>query len=547
MIRCSLSRQALCVALCAALLLLGGTRAWAADAAELYGQAQGAYDAISRNQDQARNPALWAKVESRFLQAQQADPTGPLVPNCLFYLGRIAEERGGLTGSIQDFADASANYKVLAERYPDNQLTSVAQYRRALLYAERLNQPEDATAILQQLIDKDPRSELGMRSRELLAKVQGGSAAVPTVATSSRSSGTSASSSAASSGSSDMPRPAPVAPLPSGEGLKVREMNPDEGGSPSVMQPSAPAAPPAQAAPAPQSDAGPPAAVAKPAPKAEADVKPEAPPKAKPEVTPEAKAKVQAEAADKPEAKAPPKSGGRKDIAEQLGLTIDTIVIDPGHGGKDPGAMANGLREKDLTLAIAKRVGKMLQAKGFKVYFTRSTDVFIPLEERTSFANDKKADLFVSIHINASPNSAGNGLETYSLNVAKTKQAQRVAARENGVSVAQISDLQVILTDLMLGAKVRESSDLAGNVQKSVCNTVARSCDIGDHGTHEAPFYVLVGAKMPAILVECGYITNPTEARRLGSDSYQQLLAEGIVGGISGYKQRLERLAVAGK
>ncbi len=230
-------------------------------------------------------------------------------------------------------------------------------------------------------------------------------------------------------------------------------------------------------------------------------------------------------------------------LIEQLGLTVETIMLDPGHGGKDVGATANGLYEKDIVLRAAKILGAKLEARGFRVLYTRTTDKFIPLEERTAMANVRKADLFISLHCNAEEGSSANGLEVYSLNLAKTQDAVRVAARENAVTARRISDLQVILTDLMLNSKVQESKDLAGGVQTQILRAVKRRHGIRDRKQREAPFYVLMGAKMPAILVEMGYITNPAEAKKLDSDAFLADLCDGIVSGVVAYKKSIERYA----
>lgn len=233
-------------------------------------------------------------------------------------------------------------------------------------------------------------------------------------------------------------------------------------------------------------------------------------------------------------------------LIEQLGLTVNTIMIDPGHGGKDPGASgARGIKEKDINLRFAKILGKKLEHKGFKVLYTRTTDTFIPLEDRTAMANMAKADLFVSIHCNAFSTPKMTGLETYYLDLATSKDAVRVAARENASSAKRVSDLQVILTDLMLHSKIDESKDLATNVQKRIVRNVKKKYKIRDHGVRSAPFYVLVGATMPAILVEMGYITNPAEAKRLTQKSYLERLSDGLVDGISAYKRQIERFASA--
>ena len=240
-----------------------------------------------------------------------------------------------------------------------------------------------------------------------------------------------------------------------------------------------------------------------------------------------------------------PGKAGRKqagNLVEQLGLTVRTVMIDPGHGGKDPGAHGyGGLVEKDVNLRFAKILGAELKRRGLNVLYTRTTDTFIPLETRTDLANNKGADLFVSIHCNAHGDAGTSGLETYSLNLASSQEAVRVAARENASSKKTIGDLQAILTDLMLSAKTTESKDLAQYVQKrSMANLSGRT---RDRGPHEAPFFVLIGANMPAVLVEMGYITNPAEAKRLASDAYLRALARGMVDGILSYKKKIERYA----
>jgi N-acetylmuramoyl-L-alanine amidase len=254
-------------------------------------------------------------------------------------------------------------------------------------------------------------------------------------------------------------------------------------------------------------------------------------------------AKAPEQTAKPPAYKPPPGSEKRiGDLVEQLGLTVRTIMIDAGHGGKDPGAQGlNGLVEKNVNLRFAKILGKKLEDHGFQVLYTRTKDVFIPLEERTAMANAQKADLFVSLHCNAHGEAKSSGLEIYSLNLASTEDAVRVAARENAVSAKTISDLQLILTDLMLNTKMKESRDLAKTVQDKSIGAVSGAWKTRDRGTHEAPFYVLMGARMPAVLVEMGYITNPVDAKQLASDKYLEALAQGMVNGLVAYKQRIER------
>ena len=231
-------------------------------------------------------------------------------------------------------------------------------------------------------------------------------------------------------------------------------------------------------------------------------------------------------------------------LARQLGLNVKRIVIDPGHGGKDPGCRIGGrYKEKNITLKIARFLAEKLRKKlGCEVFLTRNKDIFLSLERRTAIANMKKADLFISLHVNAHRDRRIHGLETYFLNMATDERAVMVAARENATSEKNISDLQTILNDLMLNTKINESSRLAHNVQEGMRVTTRKSYkQIKSLGVKQAPFYVLIGAQMPAILVEVGFLTNRSERKRLLSAKYQKRVAEGIYAGISSYIQSIDK------
>ncbi len=233
-------------------------------------------------------------------------------------------------------------------------------------------------------------------------------------------------------------------------------------------------------------------------------------------------------------------------LVEQLGLKVRTIMIDAGHGGKDPGAVANRLQEKNINLRMAKILGGMLKEQGFEVHYTRTGDTFIPLEERTAMANGKNADLFISVHCNAHKDKNVRGLEVYYLNLATDAQAVRVAARENGVSAKKISDMQFILSDLMLNSKINESRQMAALVEQETLRTVRPKYSLSSHGSKGAFFYVLTGARMPSILVELGYLTNAPEAANLNTDAYLQAMARGLTSGVMAYRKKLERFALNG-
>jgi N-acetylmuramoyl-L-alanine amidase len=234
-------------------------------------------------------------------------------------------------------------------------------------------------------------------------------------------------------------------------------------------------------------------------------------------------------------------------IAKQLALGVKRIVIDAGHGGKDYGApgYAKNIQEKQLVLQIAKKLAaKIREDLSCEVIMTRDSDVYLTLEERTAIANTQKADLFISIHANASRNQRASGIETYFLNLTTDDESISVAARENATSKKNISELQTILNDLMQNAKINESSRLATYVQKSVCSNLSNKYSgIRDKGVKQAPFYVLLGAQMPAILIETSFISNETECSRLADPKYQETLCEGIIYGLRQYVRETQPAA----
>lgn len=239
----------------------------------------------------------------------------------------------------------------------------------------------------------------------------------------------------------------------------------------------------------------------------------------------------------------------RGTLARQLALGVKRIVIDPGHGGKDFGAPGffPGVHEKDIVLSISKRVAaRVRESLGLEAILTRTGDRYLTLEERTALANARKADLFVSIHTNASRNPRAYGIETYFLNLATDDESIRVAAMENATSKKNISDIHSILNELMRNAKISESRGLAGTVQKALIEhlTYRGYRRVKDKGVKQAPFYVLLGARMPSILIETSFISNPDECRLLVTSPYQNHLAESIVSGIKGYIKAINPEAI---
>lgn len=243
----------------------------------------------------------------------------------------------------------------------------------------------------------------------------------------------------------------------------------------------------------------------------------------------------------KPEAKKPEAKKGEPAAKQKQGFKpgrIRRIVIDPGHGGHDPGAVSpSGTKEKDIVLDIGLNLAEKIREElGIDAVLTRSTDVFLELQERTAIANKVGADLFVSIHANASLNRAANGIETYYLNLAKTEKAAQLAAKENGTTLEKVSLLQAVLFDLMANYKLNDSAHLADEVQKALYKKALTGYpSVKNLGVKQGPFYVLVGATMPSILVETAFLSNERDEQKLLDPEYQDLTADGILEGIRGY------------
>jgi len=224
-----------------------------------------------------------------------------------------------------------------------------------------------------------------------------------------------------------------------------------------------------------------------------------------------------------------------------INSSIKRIVIDPGHGGHDPGAIGpNGIMEKNITLKIATLLADKLRSMGFDVIMTRDKDVFIPLEERTAIANMSNADLFISIHANASLSHRTKGITTYYLSATHDRASMLVAARENATSARKLSDLQLILQDLMKTAKINDSALFATDVQKDMVKSLRKNgYNTPNLGVRSAPFFVLMHADMPSILIETSFITNPGEERLLQEKRYEESIVDGVVRGIIKYGTKI--------
>jgi N-acetylmuramoyl-L-alanine amidase len=229
-------------------------------------------------------------------------------------------------------------------------------------------------------------------------------------------------------------------------------------------------------------------------------------------------------------------------IARQLGLGVSRIVIDPGHGGHDSGATGRGTTEAELVLDIALRLEQLLaKIPAVEVVLTRRTDTYVPLEERTLIANREGADLFLSIHANASPNLLARGVETYILNFASNRNAEAVAARENAASGQAMGALPDLVKAIALNNKLDESRDFATYVQRAmIARLKGPNKNIKDLGVKQAPFVVLIGAAMPSVLAEISFLTNEQEMRLLRGSTYRQRIAEALLDAIRNYQTSLK-------
>lgn len=537
------------------------------------------FDALNKDAARGGRRDLWLDLEERFATLQ-AKSKGETAATAAYYYARSRQELGRRSFAAADHREAASRFAAVANKYGDYNVATDSLLRRAVILADRLGEREDAVRVLERLIRSYPKSKAAKEGRDVLARLKGeepvSSARAPDKKTAEKAPASSGKKPEATASGGDAssvtlkkitwkgkPQKAVITlELDAGAEYAYNFLPPDpQKKTPGRLYLDIEGAFPSSAIKAGmtpknlvvtrirtgRSGSGTRVTLDCDGLRCYLVRTPSGSPRTiQIEVSRQEDIKngIVVGSQDKPA------QGGRQGSAkagpatvmEQLGLTVQTILLDPGHGGKDPGAMANGIVERQFTLAMARRVGKLLQDKGFTVLYTRTGNKFISLQDRPDIANNKKADLFISLHVNANTNPSIHGLETYYLDEAKTQDAALVAARENGVSIKNISDLQFILTDLMLSSKVKESRHLADCVHRGILKSLrGAKMSAFDHGVRSAPFYVLVGARMPAILVEFGYITNNDDAASLKSERYLQRQAEGLVEGILRYKAELAK------
>ncbi|EAU61970.1 N-acetylmuramoyl-L-alanine amidase family protein, partial [Stigmatella aurantiaca] len=423
---------------------------------------------------------------------------------------------------------------------PRHRLADDAAFLLARIYLERQDQPESARRVLSASLAVSSQGDRTREIKELLASLPPAKTpparkpAAPTVAEAPAARHDTATPSlvdAISKVSRDTP---PAKPPPEPIVVPVKLSEPPA----TAAAPSAPASAPAPitAPPAP-----PPAVAAAPPKPSEAKPKPVAETPAPPatasldKLMPETRLKSAAKMSRQTELT----------LVEQLGLKVRRVVIDPGHGGHDTGAIGHEhTREKDITLAISLKLAAELRERGLEVLLTREEDRYVRLEDRAAFANEARGDLFISIHCNSATNRKLRGVETYTLNLSSDRYSIRLAARENASTEKGISDLQFILADLATKANTGESTRLASQVQKSLVGQLSKDFKgTRDLGTKEALFYVLLGAKMPAILVETAFLSHAEEEKRLASPEYQDTVAKSIAQGVEDFLNGRNQLA----
>lgn len=569
------------------------------EAEEAYQQARRSYYALKDDASRRKLRHHWLNVVHRFEAVASHYPKSDRAPDALFTAGDLLQELSRISFVEGDLQSAIADYSKLLEAHPKHRLADDAALALARIHINRLDRPEAARKVLTESLSTNPKGDQGKEIKALLASLPTSKTtpARPTVktlpptgkATQAVAEATAQDRSALVDAISKLSRePSPALP-------RLEANAPSAGGTPTpaVVIKDAPtvadkaletkdAATDTHAAKAPEALASSrgteqplkpdtrtesPSAATKPsvdgtavvsvtAPRGEPKpAEPESvaskPPRAvavspMPEAPRPVTAPVDSQVAQaRLKAVAKQSRNAELTLAEQLGLKVRRVVIDPGHGGHDSGAVGKaGTKEKEVSLAISKKVADGLREKGLEVVLTRDDDTFIRLEDRAKLANEAHGDLFISVHCNSAATHKLRGVETYTLNTSADRYSIRLAARENASSEKGISDLQFILADLATKANTEESSRLAKSVQHSLVKGLSNKYDgIKDLGHKEALFYVLLGARMPAILVETSFLSHSEDEKRLASERYQDEVAKSIVLGVEEFLGDRRRVA----
>lgn len=535
-------------ALLAVVLVSATARADKAD--DAYAAAKDSYLSLKKDKERRQLRHHWQNVARKFEQVARKYPKSDRAPEAFFMAGQLNNELSRISGRGEDVAEAEKSYRRLIDGFPKHRLTDDAALALAKLLADRRDDAAGARTLLE--------ATLG-NANDMKGDMQRMLAALPKAA--------------------PAPKPRPPAPAP------VVAEKAEKAGKPALARAEALPSPGPVPSSNPLADAI--RRATSPLARLNAPAVPDEPVQARrqPPARPtkeDVEAGDDADASDEvlddadesplaslqerlrdvrvgkaPEGKdaAEAKSRlaklakGQEDaevsLAQQLGLKVKRVVVDAGHGGHDTGAIGkNGTREKDVSLSIAKKLADKLEAMGLEVVMTRDDDTFVKLEDRTRIANRERGDLFISVHCNAAPTPKLRGIETYTLNTSSNRYSIRLAARENATTERGVGDLQYILADLATKANTGESTRLAERVQQTLVRNLSASYkNVKGLGHKEALFFVLLGARMPAVLVETSFISNEEEETRLADDSYQQSVADSIAEAVDGFLDERNRLA----
>ena len=537
------------VPLLAGLLHVGTARAAVPrdPAEQAYQAARTGYYALKADPKRRKLRDSWLVVARRFETVAKSYPKSPRAPDALFTAAQMLGDLSRISGMSDDTTASVDDYKLLLDVYPNHRLADDAALALAHTYLDRLNQPEAARRVLQRGLQL-PKGDQHAKLQSLLASVRAEAPETPARRAEAKPSPPAEAASAERPALSIRTKPAPP-PAETPAWLKEVTRKPRT----SERRPASPS-PSAPAEPAGTSDAPEPAETPSgdadaPAPRVAGPAEPPAEevPRVRgvPDAGPLLAAAPRTEVRDRLRAMGKQPRGGEVTLAEQLGLKVRRVVIDPGHGGHDTGTVgAGGTKEKDVALAISRRLRTILTEQGLEVTLTRESDRFVRLEDRARMANIARADLFISVHCNSLPQRSIRGIETYTLNLASDRYAIRLAARENATSEKGLSDLQFLLADLATRANTEESVRLASRVQAGLVSRLSsKERKIHDLGTKEALFYVLLGTKMPAILVETGFLSNAEEEKRLSTPAYQDEVARALAAGVQDFLGNRDRLA----
>ncbi|MDP3233473.1 MAG: N-acetylmuramoyl-L-alanine amidase [Myxococcales bacterium] len=530
--------------------------AWGAksNADEAYQLAKTEYQKLKQDEKRRGLRHHWLNVGKRFDVVATKHPKSERAPEALFMSGQLFADLSRLSQNADDLSAAERSWRKLIDAWPKHKLSDDAALGLAHLLADRRNDPKGARKVLERSMDDatDKKKEM----QKLLAslpvpvepkKEQPGKVKEPVAKRAPAPKPVRATTVAIDAPTEEeMPAPTTTRVSALAEALrKLREEAPtaptnpenDDESAPSVQGRRTPVAlrpEPAEAAPV-DADAAVEPSDASPIASLQETLRDVRVGARKPD--PAARSRFAALARHQ--------QADELSLAQQLGLKVRRVIIDAGHGGHDTGAIGpTGVREKDVALAVVLKLKDKLEALGLEVVLTRDDDTFVALDQRTRIANKEHGDLFISIHCNAAPSKNLRGVETYTLNTSSNRYSVRLAARENATTERGINDLQYILADLATKANTGESQRLAESVQRSLIRGLSKEYKgIRDLGTKEALFVVLLGAKMPSILVETSFLSNPEDEQRLASEAYQQALADNVAEAVESFLEARNKVA----